>query len=426
MLTTILAFLFVLGPLVMVHELGHLIAAKKLKMKVEKFSIGFGPKIKGIRRGETDYVISAIPLGGFVQLSEEPANEQFNPASPHFSERPPLHKIILCLAGPAMNFLFALILFTIIFSLGVSVPVTMDEEARVGWISPGSPAMNAGLRPGDRVTKINQTPITKWQELIEAMPLYSNKRVQMEVVRDRKVLSMPITIGQKGALGIYPSEIITIGTVLKGSPAEAAGLRSGDRIKRINNQPVSAWNHFLYAIAEIKSDTVSLEIVRGDQVYSINVRLATHKDNKLIGISFQPEEQLKKYSFMNAVYQSFVKIKDNVVLTGITLWKLITLELSIKLLGGPIMIAQISGQAAKSGMIPLLGLMALLSIQLGLFNLIPFIPIVDGGQITFFLVEIIRRRPLSKFTMESLAKAGWAAMILLIIVVSYNDIVRLL
>lgn len=424
MLIAFLAFFVVLGPLVIVHEVGHLLAAKKLNMKVQKFSIGFGPKIKSIRRGETEYVISAIPLGGFVQLSDEPGKEGFDSTSPHFSERPPLHKIIVCLAGPAMNFLLALILFTIIFMIGVSVPAAMNREVTVGWTRPGSPAMIGGLRPGDRVTKVNQTPISNWKELIEVIPLNINKQVPIEVIRDQKLVSMSITIGQRGEMGIHPVEIITIASVLKGSPAEASGLRFGDRIKSIDGKAVSSWKQFLYELDAAKSETISLEIGRGGQVYPVTVAPKTQTSKKMIGITFKPEEELEKYSFMQAVHQSLVKIVENIALTGITLWKLITLDMSIKLLGGPILIAQISGEAATSGMIPLLGLMAFLSIQLGIFNLLPFIPIVDGGQITLFLIELVKKRPLSPIMLEFLAKAGWLAMIVLIIVVSYNDIIR--
>ncbi len=161
MILTILSFLFVIMTLVLVHEIGHLVAAKRLHMKVEAFSIGFGPRIAGFRRGETDYILCLVPLGGYVKLSEEPTKDRFDSASAHFADRPPSHKAIVALAGPFANFVLAVIVFALVNMLGVSIPTYMEQPPVVGWVQPDSAAAKAGLQAGDRILSMNQTPVTK-------------------------------------------------------------------------------------------------------------------------------------------------------------------------------------------------------------------------------------------------------------------------
>jgi regulator of sigma E protease len=428
MIITVIAFLFVLGVLVIVHELGHLLAAKKLGIKIETFSVGFGPRITGIRRGDTDYILSLIPLGGFVKLSQEPPKKEFYPNSPHFFERPPLDKIIVALSGPLMNFFFALIILSCIYVIGVKVPIFMDKPPAVGWVNPDSLAQHAGLHIGDEITAVNEIPIYTWEELMNTIPLYANKPIELKLIRGQQSITKTLLVGSQGETGFFPAEIVKIGNVKKSSPAEVAGLQAGDIIKTVNLQPILTWNQFLYILSKEDTKTLLLDVVRGEKILSIKVKpeVDRNANRKYIGISYQPEEKIKRYSLFSAIKQGLLKTKEIITLSLKILWKLITLDLSIKTLGGPVLIAQVSGESAKSGLIPLLSFLAFLSIQLGLFNLLPFIPIVDGGQISFYLFEMIRKRPISIVTFERISKAGWAAMIVLILIVTYNDIIRIL
>lgn len=428
MVITMISFIFVLGVVVIFHEIGHLLAAKKLGIKVETFSIGFGPKIKGIRKGDTDYILSLFPLGGYVKMSEEPPKKLFYPNSPHFCERPPLDKIIVAFAAPVTNFFFALILLSCIYFIGVRVPAFMDKPPTIGWVNSDSPAEHAGLQSGDKIVTVNKTPISTWSDFLNKIPLYANKQIELRLNRDQEFYTTTLLVGNQGETGIYPAETIIIGSIIKNSPAEAAGLQIGDVIKTVNKQPIFNWNQFLYIISKEDTRTLSLDILRGNQILSIEVNpeIDRKTNKKYIGISYGSEEKIKRYPLFSAIKQGFHKTTEIIILSLHILWKLITLDLSIKTLGGPIMIAQVSGETAKAGLIPFLNFLGFLNIQLGLFNLLPFIPIVDGGQITLYLFEIIRKRPIRMVTLERVSKIGWAAIIFLIFIVTYNDVMRIL
>lgn len=425
---TIISFVFALGVLVILHELGHLLAAKKLGIKVETFSIGFGPKIKGIRKGDTDYIFSLFPLGGYVKMSEELPKKLFYPNSPHFCERPPLDKIIVALAGPITNFFFALILLSCIYFTGISMPTFMDKSPTIGWVTPDSSAKHAGLQSGDKIVTVNKTSISTWSDFLNKIPLYTNKQIELKLNRDQEFYTTTLFVGNQGETGFYPAETIIIGSIIKNSPAEAAGLQIGDVIKIVNKQPILNWNQFLYIISKEDTRTLSLDVLRGNQILfiKINPEIDRKTNKKYIGISYRPEEKIKRYPLFSAIKQGFHKTKEIIILSLHILWKLITLDLSIKTLGGPILIAQVSGETAKAGLIPFLNFLAFLNIQLGLFNLLPFIPIVDGGQITLYLSEIVRKRPIRMGTLEMVSKIGWAAIIFLILIVTYNDVMRIL
>lgn len=429
MIITIISFLFVLGVLVIVHELGHFLAAKKLGIKVETFSIGLGPRVFGLRRGDTDYRVSLFPLGGFVKMTEEPPKKMFERFSPHFCERPPIDKIIVTLAGPAMNLLFAVILFSGIYFIGTKEPAFLNKPAVIGWISPDSLANNAGLKIEDRILAVNDIHISRWKDLVSVLALNDNKPARFKVNRGLETLEVIIPLGRPNIdIGFYPKEIVRIGDVIKSSPAEIAGLQVGDEILTVNQQPLFNWNQLLYVLSREDTHVVDLEVSQEGKILSVKIRpeINNNTGKKYIGIAYKTEEEIIKHSILGALQQGIVKVIETIILTLQVLWKLINLELSINNLGGPIMIAKASGDIAKIGLIPLLSFMAFLSVQLGIFNLLPFLTIVDGGQITFYIFEIIRRRPIQISTIEWAAKIGWAAMIFLIIIITRNDIMRLL
>lgn len=428
MVVIILSTLFILGCLVIVHELGHLLAAKKLGIRVDSFSIGMGPRIFGFKKGGTDYRISLIPIGGFVRMAGDPATDGFNKDSQYFSERPPLHKIIVLSAGPLMNILFAMILLSCIHVVGASEPAFLNNPAVLGWIKPESIAQDAGLRMGDRVMMVNDEPVSSWKDLSSTLFLYNNRTITVKVKRGTKIVNIELPTSGEEDFGFYPEEQVRINAVVANSPAEIAGLQSGDEISALNDQPINSWNQLLYLLSKSDSKKFEFDIKRIGSVSTFEVMAETDPktNKKYVGISYSPEEVTVKYSIPVAIKTSIIKVKENIVLTLNVLWKLITRDISLDALGGPVMIAKASGDVARIGAVSLFSFMAFLSIQLGFVNLLPFLPIVDGGQIAFCVLESIRKRPLKIATLEWSARIGWAVMIILIILITRNDIIRLL
>jgi regulator of sigma E protease len=425
-MVTILSFLIVLTVLVMAHELGHLIAAKRLGIRVETFSIGFGPKIARIRRNGTDYVIGLIPLGGYVQLGDATPTAGFRADSPHYFERPPFHKIIVALAGPAANFLLTVLVLSVIAFVGVDSAVFMDSPAGVGWVSPGSPAAKAGLRPGDRVVEIDGKPVNTWRDLVTSLPVYEKSQIAIKAVRHDRISSFILSGCSRLNAGLAPAEMIVVGAVAPGSPAAEAGIRIGDVIRATGNQPVTTWAQF-QETASRAHGSLAIGIDREGRAKTVevvpDVDLKTGKG--LVGIYYRPEIARRTLGFPGALKNGIDRTGEIVADSLGTFRALLTGSISLKALGGPVAIAQASGATAKAGLLPLLTFLAFLSVQLGVFNLLPFIPIVDGGQVTLFLIETCRRRPLGLVALERVAKAGWAAMGVLILFVTYNDVLKL-
>lgn len=423
---TILSFLLILMVLVMAHELGHLIAAKRLGIRVETFSIGFGPKIVRIRKGETDYVICLVPLGGYVQLGEAVGSGSFRADSPHYSERPPLHKIIVALAGPCANLVLAVIVLSIVSIIGMDSPVFLDRPADVGWVAPGSPSEKAGIRSGDRIVEIDGNRTGSWRDAVRLIPIYEKSRSTVKIVRDGTPSVLSLSDCSRLNSGLAPAERIVVGTVAPGSPAEKAGLKAGDIIRHAGSQPLTAWAQFQERVSTAGHDLVLLAD-RGGKAEEL--RVTPTKDpktgKKTIGISQRQELKKVGTGLFGSLRYGFVRTEEIFADSLGTFRALLTGSLSLKALGGPVAIAQASGSTAKAGLVPLLSFLAFMSIQLGVFNLLPFIPIVDGGQVTLFLFEMFRQRPLSVLSLERIAKAGWAAMGVIILFVTYNDVMKL-
>jgi len=422
---TILSFLVVLAILVMAHEVGHLIAAKKLGIGVETFAIGFGPRVAGLRRGGTDYVLRLVPLGGYVQLGEAGPSDAFCPGSPHYAERPPFDKIIVASSGPLANLLLAVIVLSLVSLFGMSAPAYMHRPAAVGWVEPASPAEKAGLTSGDIVAGIDGASVATWQEVTRLLPLY-DKDIRMQIRRDEKTRYVTLSQASRLNAGLFPEERVVVGAIAIGSPAERAGVRTGDVIRTAGNRPVEAWGAFQRIVADSKG-LLPVGIERLGKTFTVDIALKTNpKTGKAFaGISYSPQMETKKYAFpaaaMNGLLATYAIVDDSIG----TFRGLLTGSLSLAMLGGPVAIAQASGSSAKSGLVPLLSFLAFLSVQLAIFNLLPFFPVVDGGQITIFLFVMVRRRPLGTAPLEWILKAGWAAMGVLVLFVTYNDVMKL-
>ncbi len=432
MLTSALAFIVLIGILIWFHELGHFLMAKLFRVRVEVFSIGFGPVLLSKRLGETLYQIAAIPLGGYVKLygEEESSKEPYA-----FSAKPPWQRIIIALGGPVFNIILTVFLFTLVMSLGVEVPKYEKQQVVVGHVAENSWAQKAGLKPGDKILSLNGVPIKEWNDLRRLFleeKIDKKSRAILEVERGGRLVKIEVEVpdltGGKGVgLGILPKIEPVIGDVLKNSPASQVGLKKGDRILAVNGKPVESWYQMVKEIQASEGKPIKLTLEReGKRITKIVIPSKNPRTGKpFLGVSPKIETVKESYPLPEAFSKALERTKELTLLTFKVLGGLLTGGVSVKTLGGPIAIAQFAGQAAQSGIVPYLSSMAFISLQLGIFNLLP-LPILDGGLILLFLVEMIRRKPLPEKFKEYWQKVGFALILALMGFVIVNDILRLI
>ena len=434
---TILYFIIALGVLVFIHEFGHFIVAKGQGIGVEKFSLGFGPKLLSFRFGETEYLISALPLGGYVKLRGEDPQEadQSDPRS--FSARPVWHRLKVVLAGPFMNLLLALVFLPLVFMIGRMEPAYLQEAPRLVGVEAGSPAAAAGLAEGDQILEVNEEPVKNWKELLEHVILRGGETLRLKVQRDGQVVLKEVMVAQgeasgPGTLGIEPHLILGneafIDEVMPGSAAMAAGLQAGDRVLSLDGQNVPGWSQMVERINKSEGRPLQVLVAREQTTRSflIQPRHDEASGRWLVGIKkdfekHAPQMVERRYPFFAAVVEG---TKENVKLakmTYVVLGRLVTGKLSYKTLGGPIRIAQASASAARAGVSHFLYFLAFLSIQLGLMNLLP-IPVLDGGHVLFYSIEGIIRRPLSMRVRGMMENAGFVLLLGLMVLITFNDV----
>jgi len=433
-MTTIVAFLIVLGILIFIHEFGHFMVAKWLGVRVEKFSLGFGPKLLGFKRKETEYLISLLPLGGYVKLKGENPDEELTNDPSEFASRSVADRVKIVIAGPLMNLVLAFVLFPIVFMIGTQVPTYIKQPPVIAWIEPGSSATEAGFERGDHVVRIDGVTIENWGELDSVIMINPDNSLMVSFLRDGVFMEKVLTPRTNESYGtgyaglVYQMDPIISGITLN-YPAETAGLKLGDRILSINGVPINHWKQIPQLIQKYKEEEIEFIIQRGEEKLSFSIKPRLEEINgkirPFIGISPSMEMVIERYGFFGSLKKGTQKIWELTGMTFCALKKLVTRKLSLKTLGGPIMIAQVAGQAARSGISNFLFFMAYLSLALGILNLFP-IPVLDGGHILFFLIELIRGKPLGVKKMEVAQQIGTAVLILLMAVVTYNDIQRIL
>ncbi len=440
MLTSIIAFLIMIGVLITIHEFGHFLFARLFGVKVEVFSIGFGPPIFKWKGKETEYQIAAIPLGGYVKMygedsMTEPVQGEVDqkafedPRS--FHAKPRWQKMMIAFAGPLFNIVLAVILFSFVYMIGIKEPAYMNQPVVVGYVEKGSFADKAGIKPFDKILAIDGKPVKNWKEFTISIGMKAGKSVVLTVERNGEKIFVPITVPEnitKDSIGISPIIKPVIGKVLPDTPAEKAGLKEGDIILAFNGKPVRTWFEFVKLIGDLKKQKqINLTIKRGNNIFSVNIIPEYNESLKkyVVGISPKMETITVKYPFVEAVKKGFEKTWELTVAIYNVIKGLITGEVSIKTLGGPIAIAQFSGQALESGLATYLFTIAFISLQLGYLNLLP-IPVLDGGLIAILLIESIIRRPIPEKAKEYLAYIGFALLGTLMIFVIFNDILRVL
>ncbi len=422
---TLVYFLIVIGILVFVHEFGHFIMAKRAGVRVEKFSLGMGPKIFGYKKGDTEYVLSALPLGGYVKMAGENPDEAPTGATDEFQAKTVWQRAQIAATGPLTNIVLAFLVMPLVYMVGT---YTLGA-ARVGYVEKGSPAEQAGFQVGDTIERANGRTVVDWEKAEMQMAVNPDTDIAIVIERnnERKTLTLRPKLDPErkiGVSGLYPDFPVELGGVMKGLPAEQAGLKLNDKIVEVDGKTVHYWNQFSGLIKKSGGKKLAFTVEREGKPLSVTVT-PIEKDGKFV-IGVEPLMRLvfKQYGFLDSVRLGFNKTIEYIDLTFLTLKKLLTLDLSIKTLGGPVMIAQMSGKAAAAGLSSFLSLLAMISISLGILNLLP-IPVLDGGLLLFLAIEAIRKKPLSQQVMAVSQNIGAAVLISLIVVVSYNDVVRM-
>ena len=421
MLTSIAAFTFVLGVLVFVHEMGHYLMARRIGIRVLTFSLGFGPKLLTVRRGDTDYCISAIPLGGYVKMAGENPDDVRSGADDEFLSKTKWERFQVLIMGPTMNILLAFVVMAVVLYQGADVPAYEEQPPIVGYVMEASPAEQSGIRVGDLILSIGGRPVQTWEELfVTVMPRAER---ELEVVLRRGLQEE--TQFQVGDLGVVPIMQPQILNVMTGDPADLAGIRPRDVITAVNDEPITRDNPFVETINANADVALMLTVVRGGQTLKIEVTPALRGNVGLIGVELSPfEVRTIEPGPLQAIQMSFEK---NYAWSGLifqTLGGLLTSETSPKQLVGPLGIAQLSGGAAQIGLVALFTLMAMISLNLGILNLLP-IPVLDGGHIFIMALEGLSRRDFSVRIKEKIQLAGFVVLLMLMVTVIYNDLTRI-
>jgi len=428
---TILSFLFVLGVLIFVHELGHFLVARWYRVRVLTFSLGFGPKILKLTRGGTEYCVSIVPLGGFVKMAGETTADERQGAPDEFLSKSKWIRFQVYLAGPAMNVILAVLALTVVLSNGADVPKYLSEPPVLGLLDADGVAAKAGLQAGDRILSVNGEATRTWDELVMAVLPKANRELRVEIDRggSRSTVSVvPASVGkyEAGSLGIGPIIRPQIQEVHAGRPAQKAGFKRGDVILAMDGQRGLDRAGLISYIQKQGEKPIAVDIERDGAIQTLSVTPEGAAGASKVGLTISAAEFTRiDPSWPQAFTMSVSQNWDNTKLIGKTLKGLFTRETPVSQLMGPVGIAELSGSAAEMGWIKLLELMSLISLQLALLNLMP-IPILDGGQIAIIGLESVARRDLSLRFKEYFAMAGAAVIVALMVTVLYNDIARLI
>jgi regulator of sigma E protease len=422
--TNLVGIVVVLGFLVFAHESGHFFVAKLFRVRVLVFSLGFGKRLFGFRKGATDYRVSLVPLGGYVRMAGDTPEEN-QPANPEeFLSKPKWQRFLILVAGPFMNIVIAIAFMTIISMVGTESIIIRPV---IGEVTPGKPAARAGLLPGDRIVAINGEPMNDFDDVRLAIGMHGGTPLRIDYVRNGQTRSTTLTperedseFGPVGRAGIRPYLDTTVGRVKPGSPSATAGLRSGDRIVAVNGHPVSQLAELDTWFDAAKNSAIVLDVARGTERFRATLPTVSDPSDPYRG--FIPPTEIHKLSFIPAVKDSIEQNWKMLRYAFITLGRLFRAEGSVKELSGPISIARISGEMLRRGWMNTIALMAMISLQLGIMNLLP-IPVLDGGHIMILLIEGVARRDLSLRVKERIQQVGFAVLAALMIVVIYNDVI---
>jgi len=427
----------VLGFMVLIHEFGHYAVAKWLGVRVEQFAVGFGKRLIGFRKGETDYRLNLLPFGGYVKMSGENPLDARTDDPREFLNHSRWHRFLIAIAGPTMNILLAIFVLTVIYMVHYEYPAYLDRPAVIAGVRKGSPAEAAGMQPGDRIVKIDGIENPTWEQLQPVVWLSPNQPLTFTVQRGDKVFEKTltptaVTTSEVGSAGWYHKEAVIVGQLDSDLPAAKAGMHEDDKIVAMNGQPVQSIEELIEGLQQTKEQPVDLTVQRKDQTLQFHVTpvLSKTEDPKesryRLGFTQGGEMKVTRLSFTQALNQSLDQNRKYSMLLLELAKKMVQRKISMRAISGPIGIAQETGFAARQkGWIPLLELTSGISLNLGVFNLLP-IPILDGGVILFLFIEGLMRRDISMTIKERVYQAAFVFLILFAVMVLYNDIVKTL
>jgi regulator of sigma E protease len=440
-LVSAVAFMVLVGVMVVFHEFGHFVVAKLFRVRVEAFSFGFGPRLFGFKYGDTDYKVCLLPLGGFVKMtgenpSEDGAAEAVNdPAA--FTAHPRWQRMLIGLAGPTANFILTLGLMLFYYSWINEVPSVEVKTTTVEWVIPDSAAAKAGLQPGDLITRFDGVNHPDWELVYDHSQLNANQTVPMVVQRggqsiDLK-LQIPVTaksenfdISDAGILPEYSPDPITVAEVQPGMPADKAGMLAGDQIEDVDGYPFHSISTLLAYMQTEKGKPMTLTVLRKGATLQLAATPEKLDSSFKLGFAGQPTPIHKEPLPLPAAWtKSVAFFENNAMLVGEVLQRLFTHRLSVSQLMGPVGIAHAAGEVAQmSDWLPKFGLAAEISLQLGILNLMPF-PILDGGMILLLLIESALRHDISLPIKERIYQAAFVVLTAFFVFVLFNDVSRL-
>ena len=434
-LISLIAVVVILGFMILIHEFGHYAVAKLLGVRVEQFALGFGPRLVGFHRGDTDYRINLLPLGGYVKMSGENPMDERTGDPAEFMSHSRFHRFLIAIAGPTMNILLAIFLLTTVYMVHYEYPVFLDKPAVIQGVKHDSAAAQAGLQPGDRIVKVDNIENPTWEQLQPRVWLSAHQPLTVTVQRgtqvfQKTIVPQAVTTSEVGSAGWYPEEPVVVGRVETDTPAAKAGIKEGDRIVALDGQNLPSIESMIERLQETKDKPVDLTVIRGAETLSFNLKPALSKteDPKeqryRLGFLNKSETKVTTLPFAQALSLSLEQNKKYSLLILELAKKLVQGKVSPRMVSGPIGIAQDAGYAAQpKGWTPLMELTAGISRNLGIFNWLP-IPMLDGGVILFLLIEGLMRRDISMNIKERVYQAAFVFLVLFAVMVIYNDLMK--
>ena len=433
-ITDVVVVVAVLGLMIFVHELGHFLAAKFFGVRVLVFSLGFGKRLLHWTRGDTDYRISALPFGGYVKMAGDDPSAERQGEPWEFLAKPRWQRFVVVVMGPTMNILLAVLLLAGLYRVHFQKPAYQEQPARVGDVEANSPASQIGVKPGDLVVRLDNLRDPRWEDLQMKILTTVGEAMPLEVERDGTTLNLSLTPRAEGPdrvgdAGLYPYAPAIIDKVEPGLPADQAGLSRGDEIVGVEGHKVLYWPRVAFLIQSSKGKPVQLSVLRSGREFQTTLTpvLTDVMGEKRwrIGVSFHNDMLVRKLAWGSAFAVAFQDNSRDCLATFDVLGKILTHRLSPRSLAGPIGIAQLSGEAYRAGFPELIMLVSFISLQLGIFNLLP-IPVMDGGVILLLLVEGLIRHDLSVRVKERFLQVGFLFLLLLVVFLMCNDIMRTL
>lgn len=425
--------LVLIGVMIVIHELGHFWAARFFNIRVSAFSIGFGPRLIAFRRGETEYRIAWIPLGGYVRMAGEQPNDEPDPNG--FASKPRWQRLIVVLAGPAMNVVLAVALLTGLYMVRYPKPASAGGPAVIGYVKPGTPAAKSGLREGDIIVQLENRTNPTWEEVMMREVVSAGRPLPLVIQRGGEKISLAVMpeLDQASGVGLAgwaEQAQIEVGGLVPGLDAERKGLRRGDLLVAINGQPIRAVYKIHEVLRQCEGKPVQLTFERAGRQYTVQLQPTLSDQGAagprwMIGVELAPRVTFTRLGPVSAFTESLRQNARGATLIYQFLQSIIERRSSARSLEGPIRIAQLSGEAAREGAPSFLNLMATVSLNLAIFNLLP-IPILDGGVILLLLIEMLIRRDLSLSFKEAVFKLGFVFLMMVVVFVLYNDITKLL